>query len=117
MVILVLARLARPVVAARVADEHQGHQAGTDQHGQADAERGCDQHVNVDRRVALRDQDHRNGGDDDRQQRKQAEDPPEAAHRRMGRAWQGVGLRHCASLWSPEVGLSRRHSGDIRSRT
>ena len=67
--------------------------AGAEQHREPDAERGRDQHVDVDVAVAARDEHHRDRRDHDRQQREQPEDPPEAAHHRMARARDGIGLR------------------------
>ena len=87
-------RARRLVVAARIAEEDQRHQAGADEHGEADAERGRDDQAGVDLAVAARHQHDRDRGDDHRQQGEQPEDPPEALHGRLARARQRIGLRH-----------------------
>ena len=78
----------RLIVAARIADEDQGHQPGPDQHRQAHAQCRRDDQAGVNFAGAARDQDDRNPGDHDRQQREQAEDPPEAA----SIEWRGLGM-------------------------
>ena len=98
------------VVAARIAEEDQRHQAGAEQHGQSDAERGGDDQAGVDLAVAARDQHDGDRRDDDRQQREQPEDPPEALHHRMARAGERDRVGASASLWPREVGLSSRRA-------
>jgi hypothetical protein len=58
-------------MAARIADDDQGHEGRTDEHGQANPGGGCDQQIDVPRRIAA--------CDHDRQQDEQPEDLPEAA--------------------------------------
>src|SRR3954467_13601853 len=64
------------VVAARVAQEHEGHQRAAEQHGQPDAERGGDDQARVNLALAPRHQDDADGRDHDRQQGEQAKDAP-----------------------------------------
>ena len=71
-IILVVTCAARRIVmAARRLRNTRVISAGAEQDGQPDAERGRDQQVDVDARVAARDQQHRDRRDDDREQRQQ----------------------------------------------
>src|SRR6187200_1515080 len=89
------------------AEEHQGHERDAEHHAEANAERGGDQHMDVDGFVALGDQHHCDGGYRQREQRPPAHDLQELLFQRFQRRrW--VRPWHMTAIWRLNLGVSTR---------
>ena len=100
------------VVAAIGAEEDQSHQRGTEQHGESDAKRSRDQHVDVQRRIAFVDERHGNCGDDGGKQREEPENAPESPLHRRARAWNRIRDWHGFPL-TARSGTIKAHEGRV----